>query len=280
MEETSNIDNDRYILLTRLVSPGIKDWAKQNQPYIEMLELTKLRWMTTKEQVEIIQNNYEIAIVKTEENQSHQINYGRTDWEIIYSHVIMKKNPNSIAKEYKVSNAHVRLLIKTFKRNLIMKSKWNRRLLNKKKWLNKVHLEFLKEVIWTISSTPYKISNLKSKLEQNFEDLKGISDSTLRRDLRKSLNMRFKKLDVVNPNNITHENFGSMIQSGALLQVLSNYGIEIIFIDEFSINSRSHKIYGWAEKGKKALISKYPGSESFSVIIGLSSKRFYTFTIK
>ena len=35
--------------------------------------------MTTKEQVEIIQNNYEIAIVKTEENQSHQINYGRTD---------------------------------------------------------------------------------------------------------------------------------------------------------------------------------------------------------
>ena len=42
MEETSNIDNDRYILLTRLVSPGIKDWAKQNQPYIEMLELTKL----------------------------------------------------------------------------------------------------------------------------------------------------------------------------------------------------------------------------------------------
>ena len=126
-------------------------------------------------------------------NQSHQINYGRTDWEIIYSHVIMKKNPNSIAKEYKVSNAHVRLLINTFKRNLIMKSKWNRRLLNKKKRLNKVHLEFLKEVIWTISSTPYKISNLKSKLEQNFEDLKGISDSTLRRDLRKSLNMRFKK---------------------------------------------------------------------------------------
>ena len=31
------------------------------------------------EQVEIIQNNYEIAIVKTEDNQSHQINYGRTD---------------------------------------------------------------------------------------------------------------------------------------------------------------------------------------------------------
>ena len=42
MEETSNDDNDRYILLTRLVSLGIKDWAKQNQPYIKMLELTKL----------------------------------------------------------------------------------------------------------------------------------------------------------------------------------------------------------------------------------------------
>ena len=63
--------------------------------------------------------------------------------------------------------------------------------------------------------------------------------------------MRFKKLDVVNPNNITYENFGSMIQSGVLLQVLSNYNIEIIFIDEFSINSRSHKIFEWAEKGKR-----------------------------
>ena len=63
--------------------------------------------------------------------------------------------------------------------------------------------------------------------------------------------MRFKKLDVVNPNNINHENFGSMIQSGVLLQVLSNYSIEIILIDEFSINSRSHKILEWAEKGKR-----------------------------
>ena len=98
MEETSNDDNDSYILWTRMVSPGIKDWAKQNQPYIKILDLTKLWWMTTKEQVEIIQNNYEIAIVKTEENQSHQINYGSTDWEIIYSHVLMKKNPQS--KQY------------------------------------------------------------------------------------------------------------------------------------------------------------------------------------
>ena len=34
------------------------------------------------------------------------------------------------------------------------------------------------------------------------------------------------------------------------------------------------------QKREKALIFKYPGSESFCVIIGLSSKRFYTFTIK
>ena len=46
MEETSNIDNDRYILWTRLICSGIKDWAKQNQSNIEMLELTKLsRWL-------------------------------------------------------------------------------------------------------------------------------------------------------------------------------------------------------------------------------------------
>ena len=65
----------------------------------------------------------------------------------------------------------------TLKRNLMINNKRNRRLLNKKRRLNKVHLEFLKEVIWTISSTPYKITNLKSKFEQNIEDLKGYQTS-------------------------------------------------------------------------------------------------------
>ena len=54
--------------------------------------------------------------------------------------------------------------------------------------------------------------------------------------------------------------------------MLSNYGIEIIFIDEFSINSWSHKIYGWTEKEKKALTYKYLGSEFFALSLDYPQK--------
>ena len=39
--------------------PGIKDYAKENKPYIELLELTKIKQMTILEQVEFIENNIE-----------------------------------------------------------------------------------------------------------------------------------------------------------------------------------------------------------------------------
>ena len=94
------------------------------------------------------------------------------------------------------------------------------------------------------------------------------------------LNMSYKKMNVINPKTLISDNFDKMIQSASLLKVLLDYGIELIFIDEFSISSRGNKVYGWTERGKKAIISQYWGAESFSVITGLSTKNFYASMIK
>ena len=94
------------------------------------------------------------------------------------------------------------------------------------------------------------------------------------------LNMSFKKLSIINSKTFIADNFDKMIQSATLLKILPDYGIELIFIDEYSVSSRGHKIYGWAEKGKKVIISHYSGAESFSVIKSLSLKLFYTLKIK
>ena len=58
--------------------------------------------------------------------------------------------------------------------------------------------------------------------------------------------MSYKKMSVVNPKNTTTENVEKMVQSAALLVTLSNYNISLIFIDEFSMSSRSQKVLGWA----------------------------------
>ena len=92
--------------------------------------------------------------------------------------------------------------------------------------------------------------------------------------------MSYKKMSVVNPKNTTTENVEKMVQSAALLVTLSNYNISLIFIDEFSMSSRSQKVLRWAEKGKKALVSQYCGATSFMIIIGLSSRQFYAPMIK
>ena len=38
-----------------------------------------------------------------------------------------------------------------------------------------------------------------------------------------------------------------MIQNIILLNALPDYGIKLIFIDEYSVSKNHHKIYGWAK---------------------------------
>ena len=202
------------------------------------------------------------------------------DASIIYYYIIMKKSKNQIQKENKFSKQYVESLIKRFERNWIIRKRANRCILNKKKKLSCEHLDFLKEILSKVISYPHRVSSLKTRLLHNFEDLKEVSDSTLRRNLRKQLNMSSKKLTIMNPKTLAPDSFNKMVQSAALLKALSDYDIELIFIDEFSMNSRSSKVYGWAERGKKSLIIQHYWNVSFNVITVLSSKQFYPSFVK
>ena len=58
-------------------------------------------------------------------------------------------------------------------------------------------------------------------------------------------------MSVMNPKYLIPKIFRKMVQSAALLKILSGCNVELIFIDEFSVNSMHSKIYGWTERGKK-----------------------------
>ena len=181
-------------------------------------------------------------------------NYQLGDANIIYDYTMMNKTKDQIASETGVWKGTVNSLIK--------------------------RINILKEVLSRVGQFPHWVSSLKWKLLNNFKELKEISDSTIRRNLRNKLNMSFKRMIVMNPKSLIPESFSKMIQSASLLKILSDFGVELIFIDEFSISSRSSKVYGLAERGKKALISQYCGSVSISVITALSSNRYYPSFIK
>ena len=132
----------------------------------------------------------------------------------------------------------------------------------------------MKEVLSGVRSIPQKVSSLKLKFEQNFEEMKNISEFTVRRSLKKRMKMSYKKMSVMNPKILIPENFRKMTQSAALLKILPSCNVELIFIDEFSVNSRHSKIYRLTERGKKALISQHNQAVSYSVIVALSSKRY------
>ena len=44
-------------LIWKLTSSGIKDWAKENKEYLELIELTNLKWMTRTEQIDLIKDH-------------------------------------------------------------------------------------------------------------------------------------------------------------------------------------------------------------------------------
>ena len=55
MNDESKEREHSFEVLQRLLKPEIKDWAKQNRAYFELLEITKINQMTILEQQGLIE---------------------------------------------------------------------------------------------------------------------------------------------------------------------------------------------------------------------------------
>ena len=56
---------------------------------------------------------------------------------------------------------------------------------------------------------------------------------------------------------------------------LENEGIEIIYIDEFSLSSKKIGFYGWSKRGCKSFLKHFGQSFTMSFIAALSQDRIY-----
>ena len=74
---------------------------------------------------------------------------------------------------------------------------------------------------------------------------------------------------------VTPESIRKIFESAFIQHEAASKGVEIIYIDEFSINTRQHKFRGWSRRGQKSYVRLSNSDFSASFIWVLSNKQIY-----
>ena len=97
----------------------------------------------------------------------------------------------------------------------------------------------------SINTIPYLL--FKTKLLENFSDIKSWSITTINNFLKNDLKLSFKKRYYLEPKMFKPENVTNLWQWAMLLHMLDNDGLEIIYFDEFSVSARHLNWKGWSK---------------------------------
>ena len=107
----------------------------------------------------------------------------------------------------------------------------------------------------------------------HFADFPLVHNTTISRWLGTDLKCSYKILEK-RPMPVQRPEARRIFLEGALIQVLiKEKNVELIFIDEFSVNSRHHGFRGWTKKGRKGYMSIDTYNFQMSFVWGVSSKR-------
>ena len=180
-----------------------------------------------------------------------------------------------ISTKLDIHTSKVLKWIRKFKAWLKDRRKTNQRKLGKKEILGDHHREFIEELINNQAKSPETLDGIRSKLKQKFNIDNKLSRSTVRRFLRNKLKMSFTKMSKICPKILSPESVHRIYRWSEVIKELTRTGVEVIFVDEFSLSSRSYKQYGWSKIGSKSLFWEMANQFSCSFVVGLSQLRFY-----
>ena len=105
------------------------------------------------------------------------------------------------------------------------------------------HLSFIDNYCTNNLITQITIADVKKELKHNFENLQNVSNETLRREMKWRLKLSYKSVKLANRKLDDRSNKIMMLRAALLIQRLLWNDIECIFIDEFSVNSKTYKAH-------------------------------------
>ena len=120
-----------------------------------------------------------------------------------------------------------------------------------------------------------KLALVRAHLIRKFPNAKIPCLSTIGRYMRTQLRLSYKTLNKKHPTSTRQENWRKFFESAWVQSTLEKQGVELIYLDEFSINTRHLKYKGWSSVGHKGYISVNLEEFSMSFIWALSKERAY-----
>lgn len=166
-------------------------------------------------------------------------------------------------------------ILTRFRKCLKAKRKANIKFLGKHRVLKSNHVEFLSHLLEGPVKQPITLTEMKEHLRKEFSELDHIAKSTIARCLKRNLRMSHKKLSVAAPRLFRSEDVSKIIMCSCVIQQLVENGIDVIFVDEFSVSERGYRTYGWCERSKKGMYLHSPSPLRCSFIVALSERSFY-----
>ena len=140
---------------------------------------------------------------------------------------------------------------------------------------SKEHVRWIEDFITNNRSKYFTIQMIRDSFNHHFKPLFKASQSTIRRIMITKLGMVHKKMKKSNPKwfEATHQR--QFCKWLILTLKLMGSGVELIWIDEFSLQARNNNLYGWWRKGNDRWVKIYPSSFSMSFVVAFSSRKFY-----
>ena len=144
---------------------------------------------------------------------------------------------------------------------------------SKRRKLKEIHKEYINSLVQSNITQQLTASSINKRLMNEFPEIDKVSNSTIIRWLRNDLRWSFKKLERKPAPATTIDSKRLLLEGAVIQKKLLELDVELIFIDEFSVNARHHEFSGWTKVGQKGYIMTETKEFSMSFICSVSTKR-------
>ena len=142
--------------------------------------------------------------------------------------------------------------------------------------LRQDHLESIKQFASNSNSTVVKKRRIvRLHLMRTFEDAPDVHINTIGYYMKENWRLPYKALESRHDYSYTSDNIMRFFESAAIQHQLRSKGVELIFFDEFSLNSLNMKHRGWILKWNKGYLEIDSNGFSMSFLVPLSDVRVY-----
>ena len=275
---------------TSFQSQTFKNWAVLSSSYSKLLHIFDIINSTNAEVYELCSNHWGVrcqprqdlqagpkplSLTKQRKCEEPDID-GDTQSTVIHLRLCENWSLNSIWAKFKITRENLSQLFRWIDYYETLKKNEARRLAaGKRRKLKEEHKGHLEDIMDEKLGSHITLQSLKNDIISAYSDLGTVSRSTIRRSITKDLSYRYKKAVSRPKVKFTHYKIRSYFESASLLWKLDQNQIEVIFIDEFSINTRSFQFYGWAKRGKKPYLKRTDSGFMMSFIVAVSKIRIY-----